>query len=129
MFKIKPIITALSCICLIQTAQAAEFAKEVSTTTVELQNQAMVAPQQTQGSTPAHVQATAWLRKVNKIEGANPSVRPDGSQEFNVIYIGSYRQKASLRTISDVRAMRLPKWQRSWMNGPLRERKICSASR
>ena len=26
MFKIKPIITALSCICLIQTAQAAEFA-------------------------------------------------------------------------------------------------------
>lgn len=35
MFKIKPIITALSCICLIQTAQAAEFAKEVSTTTVE----------------------------------------------------------------------------------------------
>lgn len=108
MFKIKPIITALSCICLIQTAQAAEFAKEVSTTTVELQNQAMAAPQQaqqTQGSTPAHVQATAWLRKVNKIEGANPSVRPDGSQEFNVIYIGSYRQKASLRTISDVRAM------------------------
>lgn len=68
----------------------------------------MAAPQQaqqTQGSTPAHVQATAWLRKVNKIEGANPSVRPDGSQEFNVIYIGSYRQKASLRTISDVRAM------------------------
>lgn len=105
MFKLKPILAALSCICLLQTAQAAEFVKEVSSTTVELQNQAVEAPQQTQGAMPADTQAKRWLQRANKIEGANPTVRPDGSKEFNVIYVGTYRQKASLRTISDVRAM------------------------
>ena len=105
MFKLKPILAALSCICLMQTAQAAEFVKEVSSTTVELQNQAVEAPLQTQGAMPADTQAKRWLQRANKIEGANPTVRPDGSKEFNVIYVGTYRQKASLRTISDVRAV------------------------
>lgn len=105
MFKLKPILAALSCICLMQTAQAAEFVKEVSSTTVELQNQAVEAPLQTLGAMPADTQAKRWLQRANKIEGAYPTVRPDGSKEFNVIYVGTYRQKASLSTISDVRAM------------------------
>lgn len=61
MFKLKPILAALSCICLMQTAQAAEFVKEVSSTTVELQNQAVEAPLQTQGAMPADTQAKRWL--------------------------------------------------------------------
>lgn len=105
MFKLKPLLVALSCFGLIQSAQSAEFAKEVSSATVELQNQALAMPAQTQGAEPADTLAKQWLRKVNKMEGANSTVRPDGTKEFSVIYVGTYRQKASLRTISDVRAV------------------------
>ena len=107
MFKMKPLMAALSCLCVACATSAAEFAKEVSSTTVELQNAVVTTPSQAQaqGTLSAEQQARNWLQRANKMNGVNEVIKPDGTKEFNIIYTGVYTQAATKRTVSDVRAM------------------------
>lgn len=107
MFKLKPILAALSCICLFQTAHSAEFVTAVSPTTVELQKAAIDAPQEAQVAQlkDAETQANEWLTNNRRTQGAGEVVHPDGTREYVGIYIGVYEQYANDKTISTVRSL------------------------
>lgn len=96
MFKLKTLAAIIMSALLVDGAMAAEFAKEMSPTTVELMEKSIKETPVEDIQPPALDQANDWLKSMGKIPGPNKD---------SFIAIGHYEQKANARNVSTVRSL------------------------
>lgn len=96
MFKLKTLAAIIMSALLVDGAMAAEFAKEMSPTTVELMEKSIKETPVEDIQPSALDQANDWLKSMGKIPGPNKD---------SFIAIGHYEQKANARNVSTVRSL------------------------
>jgi len=96
MFKMKALAAVIMSAFLVDGVVAAEFAKEIAPTTVELMDKAVSEPIVSTGAQAPNELANAWLAKAGKMRGYHDNV---------YIAVGTFKQQTSPRTVSDIRAL------------------------
>lgn len=96
MFKMNAFAAVIMSALLVDGAMAAEFAKEMSPTTVELQQASVEKKVTSASSVPASKLAENWLRDCKKTPGYRNGV---------FIAVGSFQQAANPFNMTDVRAL------------------------